>query len=46
MPQYVIIAQDGNDADAVSRRLNIRPSHLQTARSLKEKAIYYWGCHA
>jgi uncharacterized protein len=43
MPQYVIIAHDGNDADAMNRRLNTRPSHLQTARSLKEKKQFIIG---
>jgi len=35
MKQYVIIARDGNDAEAQNRRLTARPVHLAGAARLK-----------
>jgi hypothetical protein len=35
MPQYFILAKDGTDAEAQSRRLKARPFHLETAKKLK-----------
>lgn len=35
MYQYVIIAHDGNDAEAPERRKKVRPLHLEGARKLK-----------
>lgn len=35
MTQYVIIARDGNDDQALARRLQVRPSHLQSLKKLK-----------
>jgi len=35
MPQYVIIASDGKDSEALPRRMNARPDHLNMARTLK-----------
>lgn len=37
MPQFVIIARDGADAQAQERRQAARPAHLQSCRSLLEK---------
>ena len=36
MLQYVIIAQDGKDYDAIDRRNEIRPLHLAGAKKLKD----------
>ena len=35
MKQYVIIARDGNDAEAQNRRQTVRPVHLAGAARLK-----------
>jgi uncharacterized protein YciI len=35
MPQYLILAKDGTDADAQNRRLKARPFHIETAKKLK-----------
>ena len=43
MKQYVIIAQDGKDADAVERRLQHRPAHLDGARKLKMEGAFVTG---
>jgi uncharacterized protein YciI len=37
MQQYVIIAQDGTDEDALERRMQARPFHLAGAKKLKEQ---------
>lgn len=37
MLQFAIIARDGNDKDALNRRMQSRPAHLEGARILKEK---------
>jgi len=36
MLQYVIIAQDGKDYDALDRRKELRPRHLTGAKKLKD----------
>lgn len=36
MPQFLILAEDYKDADALSRRLSVREEHLKRVR--KEKA--------
>lgn len=43
MKQYVIIAQDGNDDEALERRKNVRPVHLAGARKLKENNNFIIG---
>ncbi len=43
MPQFLILAQDGNDAEALKRRLNARPFHVETARKLKEDGHFIVG---
>jgi uncharacterized protein len=35
MEQYVIIARDGKDENALARRMEARPSHLDKAKELK-----------
>ena len=43
MLQYVIIAQDGTDSEALHRRMNIRPVHLNGARQLKDNNNFILG---
>lgn len=43
MQQYVIIARDGDDAEALERRLQARPGHLAGAAGLKEKGNFVVG---
>ncbi len=35
MEQYIIIARDGKDENALARRMEVRPSHLEMAKKLK-----------
>jgi uncharacterized protein len=35
MQQYLIIARDGMDTEALERRMKARPSHFEGARQLK-----------
>lgn len=43
MKQYLIIAQDGKDDEALERRKNVRPIHLVGARKLKENNNFVIG---
>ena len=43
MKQYLIIAQDGRDEEALERRKNVRPIHLAGARKLKENNNFVVG---
>ena len=43
MKQYVIIARDGNDPDALQRRMEARPGHLAGATALKANNQYVIG---
>ena len=43
MKQYVIIAQDGTDSEALDRRMNTRPTHLAGAKKLKENNNFVIG---
>jgi uncharacterized protein YciI len=43
MPQYLVLAQDGTDAEASGRRMNVRPLHLEGARQLKENNNFIIG---
>ncbi len=43
MKQYVIIARDGNDPDALQRRMEARPNHLAGASALKANNQYVVG---
>jgi uncharacterized protein YciI len=43
MKQYVIIAQDGNDEQALERRQTVRPVHLAGAKKLKDNNNFVFG---
>lgn len=43
MPQFIIIAQDYKDSEALSRRLAVRPVHLQKMQTEKTKGIFIIG---
>ena len=43
MKQFLIIAQDGKDDEALNRRKEVRPLHLAGARQLKEKGNFVIG---
>ena len=43
MKQYIIIARDGTDDQALNRRMNTRPSHLAGAARLKENNNFVIG---
>ena len=43
MKQYVIIAHDGRDEEALQRRMTTRPRHLEGARKLKTEGHYVTG---
>ena len=43
MLQYLIIARDGNDAEALDRRMRVRPDHFKGAKVLKEKNNFVLG---
>jgi hypothetical protein len=43
MTQYLILAQDRTDSEAQSRRLNARPFHLETIKSLKADGHFVIG---
>lgn len=43
MKQYLIIAQDANDAEALDRRQRVRPFHLEGAKQLKANNQFIKG---
>ncbi|MBL7742762.1 MAG: hypothetical protein JNN00_04720 [Chitinophagaceae bacterium] len=43
MQQYLVIAHDGNDAEALKRRMETRPSHFEMARELKKYNQFVFG---
>lgn len=43
MNQYLITGYDYTDKDALQRRLNVRPHHLDGVKELKEKGNYIVG---
>ena len=43
MKQYLIIAQDGKDEEALDRRKEVRPLHLAGAKKLKENGNFVIG---
>ena len=43
MPQYLIIARDGTDAEAFGRRMQVRPGHFETAKQLKANNNFVIG---
>lgn len=43
MKQYLIIANDGKDEEALGRRKEVRPLHLAGAKKLKENNNFVFG---
>lgn len=43
MPQFLILANDYKDAEALNRRLSVRQSHLQRMREEKLKGNFILG---
>jgi uncharacterized protein YciI len=43
MAQYLIIANDGTGAEALERRMKVRPAHFETARQLKVNKNFITG---
>lgn len=43
MYQYLIIARDGTDLEAMDRRMKVRPLHVETARELKQYNRFITG---
>lgn len=43
MKQYVVIAKDGNDAEAFERRMQVRTDHLAGAAKLKANGNFVIG---
>ncbi|QHT66732.1 hypothetical protein GXP67_08695 [Rhodocytophaga rosea] len=43
LQQYVIIAYDGTDVDALQRRFAVRDKHLETVRKLKAEGRFIEG---
>ena len=43
MPQFMIIADDYQDADALTRRMEVRDAHLQRMRVEKLRGIFIIG---
>ncbi len=41
--QYVIIAYDGTDVEALNRRIAARPAHLENTRKLKKDGHFIEG---
>jgi uncharacterized protein YciI len=43
MMQYLVIARDGIDTEALDRRMKTRPSHFEMARELKKHNRFIMG---
>jgi uncharacterized protein len=43
MNQYLITGYDGTDENALERRMNVRPFHLEGAKKLKENGNFIIG---
>ncbi len=43
MPQFLIIAKEEKDKDALQRRLSVRQNHLDRLKVEREKAIFITG---
>jgi len=43
MNQYLVTGYDYTDADALQRRMNVRPHHLDGAKDLKANGNYVMG---
>jgi len=43
MPQFIIIAQDYKDSEALNRRLSARTAHLERMKEEKAKGVFIIG---
>ncbi|MCY7420958.1 MAG: YciI family protein [Chitinophagaceae bacterium] len=43
MPQYLVLAKDEKDENALQRRLSVRPNHLDRMQLEKAKGIFILG---
>ena len=43
MKQYLVTGYDYTDAEALQRRMNVRPHHLDGAKALKQSGNYILG---
>ena len=43
MKQYLVIAHDGKDDEAIARRASVRPNHLAGAKKLKAQNQFVLG---
>jgi uncharacterized protein len=43
MNQYLVTAYDYTDTEALQRRMNVRPHHLDGAKGLKESGNFILG---
>jgi len=43
MNQYLVTAYDYTDTDALQRRMNVRPHHLDAAKNLRANGNYILG---
>ena len=41
--QFVLTAYDGNDSDALDRRMAVREVHFENIRKLRESGNFIWG---
>jgi uncharacterized protein len=41
--QFLLTGRDGNDTDALNRRMAVRPAHLAGAAKLREKGVLFLG---
>lgn len=41
--QFVLIAYDGTDKDALERRMKVRPQHLEGVEKLREDGHFHFG---
>jgi uncharacterized protein YciI len=41
--QYILYGRDGNDEQALERRMSARPSHFRNAAELKRKGHFIFG---
>jgi len=41
--QFLLIAYDGTDADAINRRMAVREDHFRDVRNLKAEKHLIWG---
>jgi uncharacterized protein len=41
--QFLLLAHDGNDSDALQRRLNVRQEHFERIRKIKKTGEFLFG---